>query len=184
MVKKKGKHELTEELIENSVEDIAKCYMLLKYAYNTEEENKKYKKEFEKRYNNFYLIINNLEKDIDNNHYSDIGEEIKKMFNLDFYKSNMSFLDCDSINEIKEKDESVDIDYEKKASMIIVKLNFYHGNNYEFGNNTRLHVDINNYGLIDLKPFSEEESFNIFSSLTDYYLVNIKNKKIKVLKDM
>lgn len=172
--------------IDNSLTDATKCYILVNYVYNTEEYDKKYKDEFAKRFINFYKTIVKVENELDDMFLKDNSDIFKRILNIDYYKPNMKFLDSvDLGNELEEKDDSVDIDYEVKASMSVSKLNFYHNNRVEFGNNTRFHVDTDKCSAIDPKARSEEEKVFIFMALTDYFKNNYldkSNKDIKILK--
>lgn len=185
-------HNTFEEIrgkINDSLTGIAKCYILINYAYNTEEETITYKKEFKKRYVDFYKLIIETEEDIDRRFMNGLNEPLKKLLNIEFYKPEMTFLKQTNIDEIKGTDEDIDADYERKASMSVVKLNFYHNNNVEYGSTTRFHVNTTKYGVVDPVAHSEEESIYLFSTLTNYYINNLNNvetddKQKKLTKNM
>ena len=187
MKNNENSYENKKERIIESVSGIAKCYILLNYAYNTEDKIKFYLEEFRKSYLNLYRIIKTYDEDITNNHFPEIGIEIRKMLDLDIYTSNMSFLDSVEIgNELEKTSDKIDKDYEVKTICRTVKLNFYHNNNCEFGINTGSHVRPIEYGIIDPIPKTEKEEEFIISSLTNYFKHNftIKKNKIYMLKDM
>lgn len=173
--------------IDSAITDTTRCYLLIKYAFNTDEETKIYKEEFEKRYLNLYKIILETEKNIDNAFDDDIKGKIKDMFYLSLYKEKMAFLDSIEMEEgIILNNEGIDKIYEDKLSNSTVKLNFYHNNNLEFGSKTRFHVSTTKYGSIDPRAHSEEEMIYIFEATTNYFknkcLDDVKNNKKKILK--
>lgn len=180
----------TEHKISGLVENITKCYLLLNYAYNTEDEIQLYKEEFKNRYICFYKELVALEEEIDYKHFKEIGSELKKIFKIDFYKSKMSFLDSVDLGQDPiEIDNTVDSDFDAKCSTITVRLNFYHNNRYEFGDKTRLHANIERYSVINPSTSSEEEDIFIFNALSDYFMNNYlittdKNNKKLILEDM
>lgn len=173
--------------VQKSLTDITKCYILINYAHNTDEEQKLYKQEFQKRYINFYRNIVLLSEQINETYEGSMKDLFKKILDLDFYQSKMNFLDTiDLGNDIEENNQEVDSDYNRKASMSQVKLNFYHNNKVEFGLNTRFHVDTSRYSTIDPEAKNNEEKENIFCALTfcfrNNYLKDYKKKLI--LEDM
>jgi hypothetical protein len=162
-----------KELINKTLTDATKCYILANYVYNTEDTSKKYKDEFKKRYTNFYKTIINIEDEMNGMFRNEACETFKQILNLDYFKSKMDFFNSENMDmELEDIDDSIDIDYEVKAAMSSVKLNFYHSNRVEFGNNTRYHVDTSKYGVINPSPSNEEERMFIFLSLTNYYYNN------------
>ena len=163
-----------KEKISSSLLEATKCYILIKYAYNSDEETKMYEEEFKKRYTNLYRTIMNLEDEIDT-------LLVKKVLNIDFYKEKMNFFKSMNVEKTLEViNPQIDEDYEKKASNSTVKLNFYHSNKLEFGPNTRYHVNTTKYGVIDPLAKSEDESAYIFSALNEYFKSKyIKDSKVK-----
>ena len=182
-----GTFENTEKEIISLMEDIARCYLLLNYSYNDNDENKLYSEEFKKRYINFYKYIVSLEEDIDYNHYKEIATELKKVFNINIYRSKMQFLDDLNLGkELEETNKDVDSKYSAKCSTFIIKLNFYHNNKCEFGSNTRKHVDLEKYEPIDCSINNEEEEIYLFNQMTDFFKNKYMDKESKklILEDM
>lgn len=175
-----------KESIDNRVVGITKCYLLIKYAYNTEENDNVYKSEFKKRYLNFYKELIKVDHDLEDLSMTDNPELFRQILGLDYYMPNMSFLEKEDIGaELEEENDIVDIDYEVKAAMSTVKLNFYHNNQVEFGNNTRFHVETEKYSTINPKATTNEEKKFIFEALTTFYKNTYLNKNDKKLtKDM
>ena len=174
------------EGIDNRIIGITKCYLLINYAFNTEENNDVYKTEFKKRYLNFYRALTSVDHDLDDLSLTSNPKLFKQLLGLDYYIPTMSFLESEDINtELEEENDIVDIDFEVKAAMSSVKLNFYHNNNVEFGNNTRFHVETDKYSTINPKAKTSEEKKYIFEALTNFYKNNFLNKNNKKLtKDM
>lgn len=177
----------TEKRKISLVGDIAKCYMLLNYAYNNADETKLYSDEFVKRFTNFYKTIILLEETIDFKHCKEIAVELKKYFNIGFYRSKMEFLDdIDLGDELAEINQNVDSDYASKCSLLAVRLNFYHHNKFEFGSYTRKHVNMDSYEPINCSINNEEEEMYLFSQLADFFkskYVDKTGKKL-ILEDM
>jgi hypothetical protein len=178
----------TKKIIIDSLEDLNKYYILINYSYNSDEKLVCFKEEFREKYINFYKVINEIDKKIDDNHYEDIGKEIKKIFNIDYYKSKMNFLDS---YEFEYEDASeigkIDKEYSAKTSTYLVKNNFSYHNKCEFGINTRSHINANNRSPINARPNNDLEEKTVFSALSTYFIENYldkKNKKILTLKDM
>ena len=172
----------------DSLEELIKCYILINYAYNTEEKLIHFKEDFRKKYINFYKTINDIDKEIDENHYEEIGKEIKKIFNIDYYKSKMDFLDSYNFEyEDASPLGEIDKEYRVKASTILTKNNFYQNNDYEFGKNTNAHINIKNSNPINPKPSNDMEEKIVFLKISMYFMNNYldsRNKKILTLKDM
>lgn len=179
--------EETRKSIEERLTDATKCYLLIKYSYNTKEEDELYKREFTKRYINFYRNIINIEKEIDEEYIEGMSDKFKDIFNIGFYKEKMKFLSQSEIGEtLEDNNVNVDIDYDKKTSNSTVKLHFYHANNLEFGIHTRFHVNTSKYGVIDPVACNEEETTFIFNVMTEYFIKecfnDTKNNKKNILK--
>lgn len=172
--------------INESVMGITRCYILIKYANNTEEEQELYESELRKRYINFYRNMLVFEERINESYDGSMRELFKKISDFDFYKSKMGFLNSMDVGEIEEIDPSVDEDYEVKASMSQVKLNFYQNNKFEFGINTRFHVDTSKYSTINIEAKDNEEKESVFRALTLCFKGKYcsKNRNKLVLKDM
>lgn len=159
----------------DSLSEVTKCYLLINYAYNTEEEIKLYRDEFKKRYINFYIFILKLEQQIDYNHLSGISDEIKKLLNINFYINKMEFLeDLHVSKDVSEIDTKIDSDYNLKTSSKTVKSNFYHNNNHEFGSTTKKHVNLEEFGPINPKAHFDDENTFVFSALTKYFINSYK----------
>ncbi len=161
--------EMKKEM-DDSLTDVTKCYLLIKYAFNTEEETKKYNEEFKKRYINYYKTIIDLENELDERLLPGLSSEFKLLLNTAYYKDGMKFLKNISLDEIGENDEEIDADYQKKASLGAVKVNFYHNNKVEFGRNTRFHVNTAKNETIDPIAKTEEEKTYIFAALTNHFI--------------
>ena len=157
--------------ISDSLTDVTKCYILIKYAENTEEEKELYREEFKTRYINFYRTILDIEEFLDKTFLAATSSNYKTILNLSSYKSKMSFVDIDSIENI-DNDEIIDNDYQKKASTSATKMFFYYKNESEFGSSTRFHVETGKNCLINPKARDEGERTHIFSSMTEYFINN------------
>ena len=168
--------------VDNALTDVTKCYILYTYAYSTEKEYDLYKGEFKKRFINLYKTIMDIDKDIDYRHLSGISDEIKEIYNINFIKNELSFLDKDDLGEeLEETNTKIENDYISKTTTKMVKLNFLHNHRYEFGNSTRSHVNVEEYGTIDPVAHNDEEIETIFSVLTDFYQRHCLDKKPKKL---
>ena len=155
--------------LDERVMGITKCYILLNYAYNSEEEEKIYKEEFKKRYKAFYKTVNDTAEYIEERHMSgEICDTIKDLLALSFYQSTMSFLGEQEDKEV-EFDSRIEEDYDKKTSTETTRRNFYYNNNCEFGTKTRDHVNLTQYSVIDPEARDNTEDVFIFSSLTTYF---------------
>lgn len=169
------------ESIDESLTDATKCYLLIKYAYSTDEEKKLYIEEFKKRYDNFYKTVKGIENHIDSVFSDGMETQLKGILNLGFYKEKMNFLEIEDLS-LEELNQQVDLDFENKTSTSMVKLNFYHNNKVEFGTNTRFHVNTTKYGVIDPKAHNEEEVAYIFNALTSYYINSFTDKDKNIIK--
>lgn len=159
--------------IDNQITDITKCYILIKYALNTADENILYEEEFKKRYNNFYLTISEVDCSLDNDLF-------KQILGIDNYEEGMKFLDKKTF-DYEDTNDEIDMDYDIKASMSSVKMDFYKKNDSEFGSNTRFHIDTDKNSPINPVAKTEEEKRCIFNTLTDFYKTNLLEAN-KVLK--
>jgi hypothetical protein len=164
--------------IDNSITEITKCYILIKYALNTADENILYEEEFKKRYTNFYLTIHDMDVSLDGT-----NDLFKQILGIDEYEERMSFLDKKTF-DYEEINEEVDMDYDIKASMSSVKMDFYKKNNSEFGTSTRFHIDTDKNSPLDPKAKSEEEKKCIFNTLTNFYKTNLLETNKVLKKDM
>lgn len=167
--------------LDEQVTGITKCYILLKYAYNSKEDEIKYKEEFKNRYISFSKNINETAEYIDEKCLN--SDEIKDLLALGFYQSSMSFLDEKDI-EIKAFNSEIEEDYNKKTTADTVKRNFYHNNNCEFGSKTREHVNLTQYGIIDPEAKNDTEDAFIFSALTTYFRNTFSKEFIKDKKSL
>lgn len=174
--------EETRRKIEDGITEITKCYILINFAYNTEEEKYLYKKEFKKRYINFYKTILNARQEVEDSYKESIRERIKGIFDLEGYKNKMSFLEGMDLSKEESNDINIDADYERKTSNSNVKLNFYHNNGVIFGPSTRFHVNTTKYGAIDPVAHTQDEEKYIFDILTYYFEKNFRQKEEKSLK--
>lgn len=163
--------------IDNLVTDITKCYILLKYALNTADENILYEEEFKKRYINFYLTVHEIDCRLEED-----NDLFKQILGLDNYEESMSFLDKKTF-EYQETNGEVDMDYDIKASMSSVKMDFYKNNKSEFGNNTRFHIETDKNSPLNPVAKTEEERKCIFNILTNFYKEDLlkKDNKVKIL---
>ena len=168
----KDKKELDER-----VAAITRCYILLHYGYNTDDENKLYREEFKKRYVAFYRAVNEKSEYLDERHMSGIVEEIKELILLPHYQTTMSFLDGVELGEPEEFNSQIEEDYEKKTLTETVKRNFFHNNNCEFGTKTRDHVNLTQCGVIDPMANDDTEDAFIFAALTTYFRNTYSTKK-------
>ena len=170
--------EILKDKINNSLTNVTKCYILINYADNTEEEIEILEEEFKNRYSDFYKTIVEVEQILDEKYLS--SDCYKKILDLDYYKDN---LDCFEAEEM-EFEEDLDIIYYKKTNSSNTKMNFYYNNKSEFGPSTRFHVETAKNGLINPNAKDEKERKYIFNTLVEYYNKMYKNTAKRYVKSM